>query len=284
MPSNRQRSEEEIRDLRARIGRLGFWYHNIDLGDGVWTNPDHPHGDYPSERWRLIEPFVPEDCRRCTVLDIGCNAGYFSLQFKQRGAAYVLGIDEDPEYLAQARLAARELGLDIDYRCMSVYDFDRLADVPERFDFVLFMGVLYHLRHPLLMLDKLSRLRPKKMYFQTMLRGPQAGPIKIATDYPLQESELFNDPRYPAMYFVEHRFGNDATNWWMVNDNGIRALLRSAGFTRFTETENREVFICDAPTHEPGQGCEPALNVPPMRLRAVVDPQGEESEALAADT
>lgn len=246
-----QRTVDEIKALRERLKTFGFWYHNLDLGDGIWTNPNHPHGDYPRSRWNLIEPYVPEDCRGLNVLDIGCNAGFFSLEFKKRGASYVLGIDELPESVEQARFAARELGYpDIDYRCASVYDFDRFPDTPRRFDIVIFLGVFYHLRHPLLMLDKLSVLGPRRMFFQTMVRGP-AGPIDIARDYPIEQRAIFEDPLYPAMYFVEESFVGDPTNWWMVNENGIKAMLRSAGFTRFLQTENPEVFICDAPTHRP---------------------------------
>ena len=69
---------------------------------------------------------------------------------KRRGAARVVGVDTDARYLAQARFASEVAGLDIDFRQMSVYD---VASLGERFDVVLFMGVLYHLRHPLLALD-----------------------------------------------------------------------------------------------------------------------------------
>ena len=62
----------------------------------------------------------------------------------------MLGIDFDDDYLAQARFAAEVAGLDIEFRKLSVYDVGALG---ERFDLVLFMGVLYHLRHPLLALD-----------------------------------------------------------------------------------------------------------------------------------
>lgn len=252
MGDQRVRSPEEIEELRERLRSYSFWYHNIDLGDGIRTNPDHPHGDYPASRWKVIEPWIPDDCSGSTVLDIGCNAGFFSIEFKKRGAAYVLGVDELPEVIDQARLVASETGHpDIDYRCMSVYDLDRLVDVPSRFDFVVFLGLFYHLRHPLLMLDKVSGLSPRRMYFQTVLRGAR-GSMELQPDYPIEEHRIFDDPRYPALYFVERKFAGDPTNWWMANESCVLAMLRSAGFTEFQRTDNPEIIICGAPTHRPG--------------------------------
>ncbi len=251
MQARRARTPEEAEAVRRHVAQLGFWYHNIDLGDGIWTNPEHPHGDHPGERWRFLEPYMPAEFRGASVLDIGCNAGWFSLQFKRLGASYVLGVDEVPRHIEQARFAAAELGYaDIDYRCMSVYDIAKMVDIPGQFDVVVFLGVFYHLRHPLLVLDMVSRMRPKLMLFQTMLRGA-SGEIEIAGDYPIVEQRIFDNARYPAMYFVEERFAGDATNWWMANENAVKAMLRSFGFTRFTQTSNPEVFVCEAPTHAP---------------------------------
>ena len=78
-----------------------------------------------------------------TVLDIGCNGGFYSIEMKRRGAERVLGIDHDEQYLEQARFAGEVLELDIEFRKMSVYELPQLR---EKFDVVLFMGVFYHLR------------------------------------------------------------------------------------------------------------------------------------------
>src|SRR6059058_1119488 len=138
----RQQIEQKVHDL-------GEWFHNIDLG-GVPTAPNHFLGDYPSLKWRRFAHAIPSDLAGKSVLDIGCNAGFYSLEMKRRGADRVLGLDTEGEYLAQARFAAEVNELDIEFRKLSVYDVGRLG---ERFDIVIFMGVLYHLRHPLLALD-----------------------------------------------------------------------------------------------------------------------------------
>jgi tRNA (mo5U34)-methyltransferase len=113
---------------------------------------------------------------------------------KRRGAERVLGIDSDTPYLAQAAYAAEVEGVDIEFREMSVYELPSLG---ERFDVVLFMGVLYHLRHPLLALDMLHEFVCRDMLvFQSMLRGsPDAA--EVAADYPFEATGHFEDPAYP---------------------------------------------------------------------------------------
>ena len=95
-------------DLQDRIKALAPWFHNINLG-GVWTAPDHFLGDYPGAKFRRFATQLPDVSGR-TVLDIGCNAGFYSIEMKRRGASRVLGIDSDERYLAQARLASETLG------------------------------------------------------------------------------------------------------------------------------------------------------------------------------
>lgn len=92
-------------DLRARIDALGPWFHNLRIA-GVQTAPDHFLGDYPSFKWQGFQHVVPADMTGMTVLDIGCNAGFYSLEAARRGAGRVVAIDSDPRHLAQARLAA----------------------------------------------------------------------------------------------------------------------------------------------------------------------------------
>src|SRR5262245_60097956 len=126
-------------EIRARIESLGPWFHNIEL-KGVATAPTHFLGDYPQVKWRLFSHALPADLTGASVLDIGCNAGFYALEMKRRGARRVLGIDFDEDYLEQARFAAQVSDLEIEFRQVSVYD---LAQLKEKFDLVLFMGVFY---------------------------------------------------------------------------------------------------------------------------------------------
>jgi tRNA (mo5U34)-methyltransferase len=230
-------AEPEI--LRREIESLGPWFHNLEL-DGVATAPAHFLGNYPHDNWTRFAHVIPRDLGGMSVLDIGCNAGFYSLEMKRRGAARVVGIDSDPRYLAQARLASQVTGLPLELRQLSVYEIDRLQ---ERFDLVLFMGVLYHLRHPLLALDLLfEHVAGGLMLFQSMLRG-STGLLPLAGNYPFERTDMFDRPEYPKLHFVEREYADDWTNWWIPNRACVEAMLRSAGFD-ILENPVPEVYLC----------------------------------------
>jgi tRNA (mo5U34)-methyltransferase len=171
---------------------------------------------------------------------VGCNAGFYSIQMKQRGAKRVLGIDHDETYLAQARFAAEVSNLDISFEQLSVYE---VGSLKEKFDLVIFMGVFYHLRHPLLALDLLRQHVTKDWFvFQSMLRGSRTIP-KINEEYPFSEYAVFDNPGFPKMHFVEHSYSQDPTNWWIPNRACAESVLRSAGF-KIDSTPEPEVFVC----------------------------------------
>jgi tRNA (mo5U34)-methyltransferase len=234
--------EKHPGEVRQAAGALGPWFHNIDLGDGVMTAPDHFLGDYPAVKWRHFADAIPADLSGRTVLDIGCNAGFYSLQMKSRGAARVLGIDADPDYLRQARFAADIIGVEIEFTEMSVYD---VAALREQFDVVLFLGVLYHLRHPLLALDLIREHVVRDLLVcQSMQRGdPREEPLE--EDYPFSERAIFERPGFPRLSFIEHSYSGDPTNWWVPNRACTAAMLRSAGF-RIEANPEEEVFVCRA--------------------------------------
>ena len=119
-------------DIQKRVDELGEWFHNLDL-HGVRTAPQHFLGDYPRVKWNRFAASIPVDLSGRTVLDVGCNAGFYAIEMKRRGADRVVAVDSDPRYLAQARFAARIMDADIEFRQMSVYDLPVLG---ERFDVV----------------------------------------------------------------------------------------------------------------------------------------------------
>jgi tRNA (mo5U34)-methyltransferase len=228
-------------DLKERIEALGPWFHNIDL-DGVWTAPDHFLGDYPGAKFRRFARELP-DVRGKSVLDIGCNAGFYSIEMSRRGASRVLGIDSDERYLAQARLSAEVLGCDdIEFAKLDVYD---VGAIGERFDLIIFMGVLYHLRHPLLALDLIrEQVAADSLLFQSMQRGSKHV-LPLEPDYEFKETDVFFESGFPKLHFIEKQYSHDWTNWWVPNRACTEAMLRSAGFTIEKQIEE-EVYLCRA--------------------------------------
>lgn len=234
-----QQSAHDKQEIEQRIHELGPWFHNMCLS-GVWTAPGHFLADYPGTKWRRFAHAVPQDLSGMSVLDIGCNAGFYSIEMKKRGADRVVGIDSDPRFLAQARYAAQVNQVQIELRQLSVYD---LASLGEKFDLVLFMGVLYHLRHPLLALDLIhENVARDLLLFQSMQRGSkQLEPLK--EDYDFWEMDQFDRPGYPKLHFIEGRYSADETNWWVPNRACAEAMLRSAGFDILSHPEE-EVYLC----------------------------------------
>lgn len=240
-------------DGGAAAPELGPWFHNLHLPDGRRTAPDHPLGDFPSFKWAQIAPHLPEDLHGARALDIGCNAGFYTFELARRGAD-VVSIDIDEHYLRQARWAAEEFGLSerVELHRMGVYDLAALEAGP--FDVILFLGVLYHLRHPLLALDTVAALTGGTLVVQTLTKP---GDDRLATpaDLPIDDRGELRRPGWPSMAFIEHELAGDPTNWWAPDAACVEAMLRSCGLD-----------IRAAPGHEIWL-CEPAADrdLPPFR-------------------
>ena len=236
--------------IEQRVKELGPWFHDLDL-HGVRTAPDHFLFDYPASKFRRFAHIVPEDLTGKSVLDIGCNAGFYSFEMKRRGAARVIGLDHDQRYLEQARFAADVLGFeDIEFRLGEVWDVGSLA---EKFDLVIFMGVLYHLRHPLLALDLIREHVAGDLLLFQSLTGGSSAEVQPDADYDFFDGvKALEQDGWPAMAFIENRLAGDPTNWWVPNTACNAAMLRSAGFD-ILERPTDDVFLCrrspDAPRH-----------------------------------
>jgi tRNA (mo5U34)-methyltransferase len=232
--------------LPDEVARLGPWFHNLHLPGGIRTAPEHPLGDFPSYKWREFAGSLPEDLSGKRALDIGCNAGYYTFELAQRGAS-VVGIDHDPHFLAQARWAAEQLGVSdqVELRQMDVYDLARMS---ETFDVVLFLGVLYHLRYPLLGLDLVAEKVDGTLVLQT-LTSPVEQVREIPDDLPFEDRVQLADPAWPSMAFIEHRLADDPTNWWAPTPAAVEAMVRSTGL-RVVDRPGYEIWVCerDAPS------------------------------------
>src|SRR5947209_8360293 len=123
----REPSHDEI---AQRIERLGPWFHRIELGDGLATKSESFSGedaDHPRATWEKVRVCLPDDLSGKSVLDVGCNAGFYSIEMKRRGAERVLGVDSQRNLIRQAEFVRNVLDLDIEYRRLSVYDLDPIT-------------------------------------------------------------------------------------------------------------------------------------------------------------
>jgi len=213
--------------IQDNIEKLSPWFHNIHLPSGEQTAKNHFLGDFPSFKWEKIKYHLPKNLEGYKVLDIGCNAGFYSIELAKLGAD-VLAIDIDDHYLKQAKWIAKQFGLEskIQFKKMQIYD---LAHAEEKYDLIWFMGVFYHLRYPLLALDILSRITDKYLVFQTYsLPGKEE--MEIPENVEFDKREVLENSNWPKLAFIENNLARDPTNWWIANHQGILSLLKSSGF------------------------------------------------------
>jgi tRNA (mo5U34)-methyltransferase len=134
----------ELMDLLQRFR----WYQRIRLADGIYT----PGPMDSEEKLRLIP--LPENLRGKSVLDIGCNEGFFAFEAERRGAAYVLAVDSNNEARKKFHLVKRLLKSNVEFLFLDVTDLNESKI--GRFDLTLFFSVFHHLKYPFLALDKVA--------------------------------------------------------------------------------------------------------------------------------
>jgi tRNA (mo5U34)-methyltransferase len=186
------------------------WWHRIDLGNGI-TTPGRD--DTPT---KLEQIKLPRNLSGLTVLDVGAWDGFFSYECERRGAKRVVALDKVvwswPEIGKRGfELARRELDSKVEDVEMEVLDIN-----PEQlgtFDLVLFLGVLYHMRHPLLALERAASVVKTQMILETHVD--------------------MNELDRPVMAFYPNdELASDPTNWFGPNRAAVEAMLKTVGFRR----------------------------------------------------
>jgi len=198
----------EQRELRERVAAVD-WFHTIELAPGIVTTGF----DDTRERLEILE--IPADLSGRTVLDIGAWDGFFSFESERRGAARVLAADS---YAWDERQGGSKRGFELARAALKSGVEDIEIDVmdlsPERvgrFDLVLCLGVLYHLRHPLLGLERVASVTKGQLILETHVD--------------------LTWTRRPAMAFYPTKELNyDSTNWWGPNPAAVGSMLRDVGF------------------------------------------------------
>jgi len=232
--------EEILRELK----RLEPWFHSIDLGGGITTKTESVMGepvDHPHEPWQVIQQCLPRDMRGKSLLDVGCNAGFYSFEAKRRGAARVLGVDGQRQHIRQALFVRKVLGLDLEFRRMNVYELDPRAI--GQFDITLALGLIYHLKHLVLALENLYKVTREMLIIETAIMPPERTPASFT--HPLGETQM----RLHALALVENPLAakEQVFNWFLPSVEALEALLRNTGFesSEVIEVKNeRAVLVC----------------------------------------
>ena len=214
-------------EIQEGIGRLSPWFHKIDLGFGLTTKTQAQvgeHDDNPEPTWAKLNHLWPEDLTGQSVLDVGCNAGFYAVAAKRRGASRVLGIDAQRHHVTQANFVRRALGLEIEFRQMSVYDLDPRE--LGRFDITLALGLLYHCKHIVLAVEKLAHITNRTLFIETAVYPPEHQP------WPFQHRIAGDGCDIHTFGYVENpSHAREAVyNWFLPSVEGLRALLQNVGF------------------------------------------------------
>jgi len=215
-------------EIERRVRELGWWYQHFELPTGVLTGNGQSPAYLPETRWRLIEPYVPASLEGKTVLDTGGNAGYFSVQMMKRGARQCVLVEPFVEFSEQARFVAEIYDLPIQVINEDVHTY--CLTTTERFDYVVFLGLFYHLKYPGIVLDRLAEMTRERMYFHSHIISEEAASHPTRPDYmPGQDDRLLADPAFPKMLFIEQLYNRDPTNWWIPTSSALEPLVRSSG-------------------------------------------------------
>lgn len=215
--------EDAGQRAREAIAKQQKWHHRIEVAPGVWTPGLQ---DTPS---LLSQIEMPADLTGMRVLDIGARDGFFTFEAERRGAREVVALDNESPHNTGFAIAAELLDSKATYITENVYSLD-----PERygrFDLVLFLGVIYHLRHPLLALDRIHDVcAPEALLLvETHMLDEglvdRAGGWRALADV---DSDLTSLPI--VQYYPEDMLGGDPTSQWAPNRVALEGWLRGSGF------------------------------------------------------
>lgn len=212
--------EEKIRMVQSRQ-----WYHSIDLGDGLVTPGQRP---LTALMQMLHQVGFPDSFEGLSVLDIGTWDGFFSFEAEKRGAKRVVAVDLDPPDFHGFSTARALLDSRVEYIQGSAYDLS--PEIQGTFDVVFFFGVFYHLRYPLLALDRIRAVTRQYMLMETNCMDKRLI-LGDGSAVRLQDLDrrLVKTPLYRFYRFDELNRG-DFSNWFSPNRRAVEDALWTAGF------------------------------------------------------
>jgi len=226
--------------VRSQVAGEGYWFQRMDLGPGLttpgWSDPQAEKLPYFG---------LPERMQGMRVLDVGCAEGFFSFEAERRGAKEVIAIDVLPDSIrrfgiCRSALAARATA----YLC-NVYDLGPKAF--GTFDLVFFFGVLYHLRNPLLALERVFSVCAGPLLLQTATHEVAgAEQVPLARFHP---SGIESGPPGSGLF--------DPTVFWLPNAECARAMTSHVGFEAIETVTSEAGLVLRAQSPRPAQGRPP---------------------------
>src|SRR5215212_490786 len=233
-------------EAEAFIRKQPFWYHRMYLGNGIYTMPP----TMADQVWALIKPTFPTDLKGASILDVGSNAGYFSILAKLQGAGRILGIESIDFYLEQAQYIQKIWQMDIENRLMDAHE---LGKIDEQFDLVMFAGILYHLKNPLQVLEDAGSHCRDAIIVETEIIPENPRNRVIARVGPPGKVKLTATTKGFMKFHERDELNGDTSNWWVPDTECLFGMLRVAGFKYFSRpiyhTSSRVLLIATKNEH-----------------------------------
>lgn len=231
-------------DVAAKVASVPHWRHRIPLPGGTVTPGSQDTAG------QLAHMDLPSDLSGRTVLDIGASDGFFSFECERRGARRVVAVDNYSSMYIDTpggfNVAHEILGSRVEFVEADLFSLQ--AKTMGQFDLVLFLGVLYHLRHPFLALERAADLCRDQMIMETEVgqspSGLRATLFTALTGY--------EPPKMRMDFFPVDDINKDPTNWWAPTPEAALAMMEACGFcavrTTFTGC-GRGIFHGYSPAH-----------------------------------
>jgi SAM-dependent methyltransferase len=207
----------EADELVRRIAEFPAWSYRFEFDGGVSTPSIDPAmaNRHEQRRRYFFEPLLElagGSLRGSRVLDLGCNAGFWSLAAVEAQAEFVLGIDAQPTYLEQAELVFAAKGVDA-----ARYRFEQgnvlTYDFSEGFDVVLCLGLLDHVAKPVELFELIARIAPRLLVIDTEISRSRASIFEVDSLYRREnavEHETVLIPSRLAVLELAAQFGFEA--------------------------------------------------------------------------
>jgi len=241
---NRYKNKMTREEILAELKRLEPWFHRIDLGGGLFTKTESVMGepvDHPLDPWQTIQELLPRDLSGKPLLDVGCNAGFYAFEAKRRGSQRVLGVDGQRQHVRQGLFVRKVLGLDVEFRRLNVYELS--PRTVGQFDITLALGLLYHLKHPILALENLYQVTKELLIIETAIMPTRQTPKSFSYSFGSMKTVL-----HPLAYVENPADAKEQVfNWFLPSVEALTGLLRNTGFSEvelIKVKDDRAVVVC----------------------------------------
>lgn len=230
--------------IKKQVATVPHWYHRIALPDGSTTPGIN---DTAATLAIYDELGLPQHMKGLRVIDIGCSDGYYSFLAEKRGASEVIALDYRLPTATGFSVVKNILKSNVRHVVENVYNLDEQQI--GKFDLVIFVGILYHLRNPLLALDRIRAIAKlgATVLVETHIIDPEIASVLLAAGLPAENlSKVLNQPLW--QFYLKDSLNQDASNKWAPTLCGLTQICEESQLKVIARKEfgSRGAVLCRA--------------------------------------